>query len=152
MKTIVNIILAGLALLFAGCVSQVKPNTADTVSAVIRPVAKNAVNLVLAKNPRYADALLALAAASDAATLGGELTPATIKAFVDGLALKYDLDRETKLIIVSAIDDVVHAYQDIYGQAVVNATDPNVKKYLAAFSRGVREGVAFWRTINSPAS
>lgn len=143
------ILLAGLALLCAGCVGTVKTETADTISAVIRPVAKNAVNLVLSKNPQYADALLALATACDVAMNGGDLSPSSIKAFVDGLAFKYALDDETKLIIASAIDDVVHAYQDIYGKAVIDAADPNVKKYLTAFARGIREGIAFRQAMTS---
>lgn len=146
MKTkITPLILAAFALLFcSGCVSSgVKTETADTAAAFIRPVAKNVVNLVLAKNPNYTEALLALAAGCDVAINGGVLEAQSIKAFVDTLALKYDMDNQTKLVIASAIDDVLHIYEDRYQVQVINATDPNVKKCLAAFAKGIRDGVAF---------
>jgi len=150
MKTKLLVLLLPF-LLISGCVSQgVKPATADVVSAVVRPIAKNAVNLVLAKNPHYDDALLALATAADVAINGGELDVMTIKAFVDTLALRYQIDPETKIILASAIDDVLHAYQDIYGTDNLSGTDPNVRKYLSAFARGIREGIAFRKSMISP--
>lgn len=145
MKTTIRFLFVGLALLAAGCVTQVQPEKADIIAAVIRPVAKNTVNLVLAKNPKYEEALLALATAADVAN-GGTLTPDAIKAFVDTFALKYALDAETKLIIASAIDDVIHAYTDVYGK-LPEVGDANVQKYLAAFAKGIRDGIAFRHSI-----
>lgn len=134
----------------SACVSSgVKPDTADTIAAVVRPVAKNVVNAVLAKNPRYDTALIALAAASDAALNGGTLTIENIKAFVDAFALKHELDPQAKLIIASGIDDLATLYRDTYGKQVAVATDPNVRRILAAFAAGIRDGVAFHNALNA---
>lgn len=132
-----------------GCQSaNIQQATPDALSAVVRPVAKNVVNLVLARNPHYDSALLALAAASDAALNGGPLTPANIKAFVDVLALQYELTPDAKLYIASAIDDLVKFYQDTYGQSVADTTDPTVRKILTAFAAGIRDGVTFFHALN----
>src|SRR5690606_20049544 len=105
------------------------------------------VNLVLAKNPELEPALLALAAGAEAAIDGGEITAQVIKGFVDTIASRHPMDSETKLILASAIDDVVKLYQDTYGTAVVSGIDPNVRLYLSAFANGIREGIAFRRAI-----
>lgn len=144
-----RVLLLAVGLLIAGCQSQVSTSTADTVAIVVRPITKNAVNLVLAKNPAYADALLAVASGTEAALGVSELTPQGIKAFVDGVALKYALDNETKVIIASAIDDLVKTYQDATGTTVIAPADPNVRKYLLAFAKGIREGVEFHKAITS---
>lgn len=138
--------------LSTGCVSTVKPQTADAIAAAVQPIAKNVVNVVLTKNPAYDQALLALAAGADAAINGGQLTVPNIRAFVDALASKHKLDAHAKLLIASAIDDLVKFYQRTYGQAVADATDPNVRRILAAFAEGVRDGVAFFRALNAPPS
>jgi uncharacterized protein CbrC (UPF0167 family) len=134
----------------SGCVSTgVKPQTIDTVAAVVQPVAKNVVNAVLEKNPEYDDALLALATAAEVALNGGELNVQSIKSFVDALGVKYQLDAHTKLVIASGIDDLVRFYQATYAQQVADTADPNVRRILTAFAAGVRDGVAFHRALRS---
>lgn len=137
--------------LISACASSgVRPQTADKIAAAVRPVAKNVVNAVLTKNPAYDGALLALAAGADAALNGGELSVQNIKAFVDALALKHELDAQTKVYIASGIDDLVVFYREAYGQQVAVATDPNVRRILVAFAAGIRDGVAFHRALNAP--
>lgn len=149
---LVSLSLCAITLLgTTGCVSTgVKPQTVDTAAAAVRPVAKNVVNLVLQKNPKYDGALLALAAGAEAALNGGELTVEAIRSFVDALSSKYDLDAQTRITIASAIDDIATLYRDTYGRQVVDSTDPNVKRILTAFAQGIREGVAFYRALSSP--
>jgi hypothetical protein len=147
-------LLAVLAIAcFGGCATTgVKPQTIDTVAAAVRPVAKNVVNAVLTNNPKYDSALLALAAGADAALNGGQLSVANIKAFVDVLGAKYELDAQTKLYIASGIDDLTTFYRDTYGQQFADTADPNVRKILSAFAAGIRDGVAFYHAINAPTS
>jgi hypothetical protein len=148
------IALAVMAILpVTGCQSTgTQPPAIDTLSAAVRPIAKNVVNVVLARNPRYDSALLALAAGADAALNGGQLTPASIRAFVDALALKYDLAPDARLYIASAIDDLVKFYQDTYGQSVADVADPNVRKILTAFATGIRDGITFFHALNDRAT
>lgn len=151
MKTAIRSLLAGLLLLCAGCVSQgVKPETADVISAAVRPIAKNIVLPVLQKNPKYEPALLALATAADVAIEGGNLTPEGIRSFVDTLAIRYDLDPQTKILIASGIDDLAKFYTDTYGPQVSNTADPNLRKILGAFSKGIRDGITFYHQMAAP--
>jgi hypothetical protein len=151
---VASLILCGLLLgsLFTntGCVSTgVRPQTVDAISAGVRPVAKNVVNLVLTKNPSYDTALLALAAAADAALNGGALTQASIRGFVEAFAVQHGLDAQTKLYIASGIDDLAQFYRDTYGQTVADTADPNVRKILAAFSAGIRDGVSLFHALRA---
>lgn len=142
-RTIFSLGVLAFSIVLSGCVSTgVQPQTIDTVSAAVRPVAKNVVNVVLTRNPRYDSALLALAAASDAALNGGTLTQENIRAFVQLFAAKYELDQTTTLYIASALDDLAQFYRDTYGKTVADVTDPNVRKILSAFSAGIRDGVS----------
>lgn len=134
----------------SGCVSTgVKPQTVDAIAAVVQPLAKNVVNAVLAKNPKYDEALLALATGAEAALNGGDLSIQTIRSFVDSLGARYNLDRESKLFIASGIDDVLQFYRRTYAKNVVEATDPNVARVLNAFAAGIRDGVSFFRALNT---
>jgi hypothetical protein len=137
-------------ILLTGCVSSgVSPDKADTVAAIVRPVSKQLVTAVLINNPTKDDALLALAAAADTAAIGIELTPASIKAFVDIFAAKHKLTEIERVYIASALDDLAKLYLDTYGKQVISTLDPNVVKYLRAFASGIREGVAFHEAISS---
>ena len=146
----VLIAAVALGLFLSGCSTATTPTDNSTrIAAVVRPIAKNVVIPVLSNNPEYETALLALASAADLAVNGTALTPTGIKAFVDTLASQYDIDENTKIYIASGIDDLVRLYSETYGQAVVDATDPNVKLYLAAFAAGIRDGVQFYKLIKA---
>lgn len=143
-----RILIVLLSLALAGCVSSgVSPEKADTVAAIVRPVSKQLVTAVLINNPSKGDALLALAAAADTAALGVELTPATIKVFVDAFAARHHLTEVERIYIASALDDLAKLYLDTYGKQVISTIDPNVVKYLKAFATGIRDGVVFHRAI-----
>jgi len=146
MKKLIPIILL-VAVALSGCVSSVAPDNADRISSVVRPVGKNLSIGILANNPDKVDAMLALAAAADAAILGTDLTPANIKAFVDTFAARWNLTDNQRLYVAAAIDDLATLYKDAYGTKVISALDPNVVKYLKAFSAGIRSGVEFHRAI-----
>jgi len=158
--------LITLAFCLPGCVSSSSPSTSSDqqstapdkidrtafIASAIQPICKNVVLPVLAKNPRYEAALLALADGADAALQQTELTPEAIHAFVDALGRRFDLSEDAKLYIASGIDDLVKFYQQTYGAQVASTTDPRVKAILAAFSRGIRDGVAFYRAMSSAAA
>lgn len=153
MKTkVILFVLVCLASLLTSCASLGTGGTtpsADVVAAAVQPVAKTIVIFALNKNPGYGAALLALADGADAALTGTDLTPESIKVFVETLSRKYQLDPATALIIASGIDDLAKFYQRTYGKQVVNATDPKVREILTAFSAGLRDGVNFYRILNA---
>lgn len=149
------LLAASSALLLSSCASvptdASAPSPADMISAAVQPICKHVVLPVLSHNPRYEPALLALAAGADAALNAGQLTPESIRAFVDALALKYELTPEARLSIASGIDDLVQLYQRTYGQSVASTADPRVRKILTAFAAGIRDGVKFYHAMQPAA-
>lgn len=146
MKSALFVSLFAFTCLFQGCVSQgVSTNTGATIAAVIEPVAKNVVLLVLHKNPSYASAVNGFADALDAVVIGADFNPASEKALVDALALKYTISAEAKLYLASGLDDLMNLYKNTYGVTAVSSMDVNLKGYLTAFAQGLRDGVIFFK-------
>lgn len=160
MKIKTCLLLGALCALFTGCATapdgtkklNVSNDQAALIASVVQPIAKSVVLPVLAKNPKYEPALLAIAAGVDTILMtGDQLTPKTIKQFLDSIAVQYDLTDDARLYIASGIDDLVTFYQQNYG-TLVQAADPNMRKILAAFSAGIRDGVEFYHAMQPAAA
>lgn len=137
--------------LFTGCATTPRFSTenAQLVSAITRPTVQTLVVPLLTRKPEYESALLALAAGADVVFSRGELDVATLRGYVEALALKYGIAENDKLIITLAVTNVYQFYVDTYQRPVMDATDPNVKLVVSAFSKGIREGIAFFHAYNS---
>jgi hypothetical protein len=92
---------------------------------------------VLTKNPSYAPAASAVAAALGSFS-GHTLTPDDVRAFLAKTSLTLD-DQRTVAGIVNAAWSV---FQKRYAERVGTATRPDVKLFLAAVSNGVKSAVA----------
>jgi hypothetical protein len=152
-KSNVTLFLAALALLvFSGCQSLSSSSTAptanvDTAAAVTKIAVSNIVLPVLANNPKYEPALLAVAAGVDIAFAAKEITPAGINSFLDTIALKYEMDPATRLYIGSGLMDLLDVYHAQYGAQVVSAADPRVVAMLNALRDGIKVGIERYRSF-----
>lgn len=150
MKSLLTtLLLAVFALASVGCstVSHSTPAQVDTVAVITQVTVSNIVLPVLANNPKYEPALLAVAAGVDLAFAAGEVTPVRINSFLDTVALKYEMDAKTRLYVGSGLLDLLDIYVKTYGQKVASTTDPRVVTMLNAFRDGIKIGIARYHAL-----
>ncbi len=145
------LLLATLALagVLAGCTSRPQPAGApDFGVAATRIATSQLVMPVLANNPGYEPALVALAAGIEGAIiLDRGVTPESVRALVDAVGGKYDLDEKTRVLAAAAILDFYDLYAETYKGGVIDASDPRVLRYLQAFRDGVQTGIARYHAL-----
>jgi len=144
-----------LSSLLTGCVSATsKPvvavPTAQSIAQFVTPMAQAAVPLVLEKNPSYAPAIDILADSIPVLLGSGNLTPEGITAALNTLNAKASLALSPDAIafVANGLSIAISQYEATYGLKVSTATDPGVQIILAAFSTGLKNGVATWKTAH----
>lgn len=133
-----------------GCqtVKQATPEQVDMAATVTQLVVSQIVVPVLANNPEYEGALLAVAAGVDVAFAAQEVTPEGINSFLDTVALKYSMDAKTRIYIGSGIMDMLTLYKQTYQTTVVASSDPRVVKMLNSFRDGIKQGVERYHALS----
>ena len=122
-----------------GCVGTTTAPTATQLS--IASAVEDAISIglvpVLTKNPSYAPAASAVAAALGSFS-GDTLTPDDVRAFLAKTSLTPDDQRAVAGIVIAAWS----VFQKRYAERVGTATRPDVKLFLAAVSNGIKSAVA----------
>lgn len=148
-RSLLTLAAALCALAFSGCTSSPQSTSSpDMAIAATRIATSQLVMPVLANNPEYEPALIALAAGIEGAiVLDQGVTPESVRALVDAVGAKFALDEKTRVIAAGAILDFYDLYADTYKPGVVSATDPTLLKYLTAFRDGVQIGIARYHAL-----
>lgn len=150
MKKIIALLTLSVAL--TGCVTSTKTEvttTTQVAAAITRPTVQTLVVPLLTKHPEYEPALLALAAGADVVFSQGNVDVATLRGYVEALAAKYSIAEADKIVLTLGITNVYQFYVDTYQKPVMDATDPNVKILVAAFTKGIRDGITFYHAYQA---
>ena len=139
MKTLLTLLAFALTTALTGCVGTATAPTATQRS--IASAVEDAISIglvpVLSKNPSYAPAASAVAAALGSFA-GDTLTPDDVRAFLAKTSLTPD-DQRAVAGIVNAAWAV---FTKRYAERVGAATRPDVKLFLAAVADGIKSAVA----------
>jgi hypothetical protein len=137
--------------MFPGCatVKNATPQQVDIAASITKIAVSQIVTPVLTNNPRYEPALLALASGVDVALAVDSLTPEGINAFLDTLALKYEMNNETRVLIGNGILDLLQLYKDTYQVEEALISDPRLTKMLDAFRTGIKQGIERYHTFSA---
>lgn len=148
-----NAVLLGLLFATSACqsVSTTDPTKIQNIAAFETFAVAQAVTPILVNNPKYEPVFVATADTVDAALVANVIvTPQAAVAFVDALALKYNMDDATRKYIASTIVSLAQLYAANYKQATIQVTDPNLIALITAFKDGIRQGVANYHLLNTP--
>ncbi len=148
MKTASLFLTALCASALSACVSTTtKPlvpvPTASAIAKFVTPITEEVVPFVLDKNPSLAPVVSTVADGLTVAFGSGNLTPTTIGGTVSKLGK--GLSPDAVSAIASGLSTLVTLYEQQYGVAVANATDPGVQVLLSSFADGLHNGVAVWK-------
>jgi len=139
MKTLLTLLAFALTTALTGCVGTATAPTATqrSIASAVEDAISIGLVSVLTKNPSYAPAASAVAAALGSFA-GDTLTPDDVRAFLAKTSLTPDDQRAVAGIVIAAWS----VFQKRYAERVGAATRPDVKLFLAAVADGIKSAVA----------
>ena len=139
MKTLLALLALALLTTLTGCVGTATAPTPIQLS--LASAVEDAISIglvpVLSKNPGYAPAASAVAAALGSFA-GDTLTPDDVRAFLAKTSLTPDDQR----VVAGIVNAAWSVFTKRYAERVGAATRPDVKLFLAAVADGIKSAVS----------
>lgn len=139
--------LVALSFGFTGCATTgstiIAPSYQGLAQSVAEITGKRVAMAVLAKNPTWKPTVLAVSAALPLAFGAGDISTATTDGVLANVETKigYILDPALRLDIADGITDLLKILSQTYGASISKVTDMSIQAVLAAFSKGIVEGI-----------